>query len=65
MHIQINRRLIKNFDWGTFFIVILLSIIGIMTIYSATRPLLPHEQPNYHIKQIYWLLLGITALFLL
>ena len=40
MHMQINRRLIKNFDWGTFFIVILLSIIGIMTIYSATRPLL-------------------------
>ena len=63
MHMQINRRLIKNFDWGTFFIVVLLSIIGIMTIYSATRPLLPHEQPNYHMKQICWLLIGITALF--
>jgi len=63
--LKINRRLLKNFDWGTFSIAILLSIIGIMTIYSATRPLLPADQPNYHIKQIYWLLLGITALFLI
>jgi len=61
--LKINRRLLKNFDWGTFLIVILLSIVGIMTIYSATRPLLPTDQPNYHIKQIYWLLLGIAALF--
>ncbi|MBI5206002.1 MAG: rod shape-determining protein RodA [Nitrospirae bacterium] len=62
--LKIDRRLIRNFDWATFSLVILLSIIGIMTIYSATRPLLPNEQPVFHIKQIYWLLIGMSALFL-
>jgi rod shape determining protein RodA len=62
--LNIDRRLIKNFDWVTFSLVILLSIIGIMTIYSATRPLLLTDQPNFHIKQIYWFLIGICALFL-
>jgi len=62
---RIDRRLIKNFDWVTFSIVILLSVIGIMTIYSATRPLLPTDQPDYHIRQIFWLLIGIAALFLI
>lgn len=64
MGLRIDRRLIRNFDWVTFSLIILLSIIGIMTIYSATRPLLPTDQPNFHIKQIYWLLIGICALFL-
>lgn len=63
--LNIDRRLIKNFDWITFSLVILLSVIGIMTIYSATRPLLPDEQSGYHIKQIYWLLIGVAALFLI
>ena len=63
--LKIDRRLIRNFDWATFSLIILLSIIGIMTIYSATRPLLPNEQPTFHIKQIYWLLIGMSALFLI
>ena len=62
--LKIDRLLIKNFDWATFSLVIFLSIVGIMTIYSATRPLLPHEQPTYHIRQFYWLLIGISSLFL-
>ncbi|MBI4689260.1 MAG: rod shape-determining protein RodA [Nitrospirae bacterium] len=62
--LNVDRRLIKNFDKVTFFLVVLLSVIGIMTIYSATRPLLPTDQPGYHIKQIYWLLIGIAALLL-
>ncbi|MBI4684557.1 MAG: rod shape-determining protein RodA [Nitrospirae bacterium] len=62
--LNIDRRLFKNFDWATFSIIVFLSIMGIMTIYSATRPLLPNEQANYHIKQIYWLIVGIAALFI-
>ncbi len=61
--LSLDKRLIRNFDWALFSIIILLSIIGIMTIYSATRPLLPQEQSNYHIRQIYWLIIGIAALF--
>ncbi len=61
--LNIDRRLIKNFDWVTFSLVIFLSVVGIMTIYSATRPLLPTERSDYHIRQIYWLLIGIATLF--
>jgi rod shape determining protein RodA len=62
--INIDRRLIKNFDWITLSVIILISIIGIMTIYSATRPLGPEEHSTFYIKQAVWLLLGLVALFL-
>lgn len=62
---KFDRRLIQNFDWTTFSLVVLISIIGIMTIFSATRPLLPDEQSDYHVRQIYWLFIGITALFVI
>lgn len=61
---KIDRRLIINFDWFTFTLIILLSIIGIITIYSATRP--PIEggiHPDFYLKQILWLLISITVLF--
>ncbi|MEW6067930.1 MAG: rod shape-determining protein RodA [Nitrospirota bacterium] len=63
--IRIDRRLAENFDWITFLIVILITILGIMTIYSATRPAVEGEQPGFYLKQILWLILGIVALFLI
>ena len=62
--LNIDRRFIKNFDWITLLIVILIILIGIMTIYSATRPLVAGEHPRFYIKQTTWLILGIIALFL-
>jgi rod shape determining protein RodA len=62
---NIDRRLIKNFDWITFSISILIALIGIMTIYSATRPLLAQEHSGFYIKQASWLILGIIVLFLI
>jgi rod shape determining protein RodA len=59
---RIDRRLINNFDWPLFASALLLSVLGIMTIFSATRPLPGTEQPVYYIKQIYWLLLGLAAM---
>jgi rod shape determining protein RodA len=61
---RIDRRVIKNFDWVTLSITIFLALIGIMTIYSATRPLMPEDHPGFYMKQIYWLVFGIIALFL-
>ncbi len=61
---KIDRRLITSFDWFTFALIILLSIIGIITIYSATRP--PIEtgtHPDFYLKQILWLLISIIVLF--
>lgn len=62
--LNIDRRFIKNFDWVTLLIAILIALIGIMTIYSATRPLATEEHPEFYIKQASWLILGIIALFL-
>jgi rod shape determining protein RodA len=60
---KIDRRLIKNFDWVTLSIIMVLSFIGIMTIYSATRSPLPGgEMPTFYIKQFYWLLVCTLAL---
>lgn len=62
--LKIDRRLIKNFDWITFLIVVSLALIGIMTIYSATRPPLGiGDHPDFYLKQILWLLISIVVLF--
>jgi rod shape determining protein RodA len=59
---KIDRRLIANFDWVTLAIVLFLSVAGIMTIFSATRPLLGGGHPPYFIKQTYWLAIGLAAM---
>lgn len=63
--LSIDRRLIKNFDWITFSIIILITLIGIMTIYSATRPLTEGVNSRFYIKQALWLLFGVLALFMI
>jgi rod shape determining protein RodA len=34
----------------------------VITIYSATRPILASHQPNYYAKQLLWVVLGLAAL---
>lgn len=63
--LRIDRRLIKNFDWLMLSITIVLALVGIMTIYSATRPLAAEEHSGFYIKQALWLIFGIIALFLI
>ena len=63
--INIDRRLIKNFDWITLGVAIAISLIGILTIYSATRPLGAQQQSPFYLKQISWLIIGLFALFLI
>lgn len=63
--LKIDRRLIKNFDWLTLLIITVLTLIGIMTIYSATRPpLADGGHPDFYLKQMLWLIIGIAALFI-
>ena len=63
--LRIDRRITKNFDWITLSIVIVIALIGIMTIYSATRPPIEGEHSRFYIKQTLWLIIGIIALFLI
>jgi rod shape determining protein RodA len=58
---MIDRRLLKNFDWSILFVAVALSFIGIMTIYSATRPVLDAEQQSYYLRQFYWLGLSLIG----
>lgn len=60
---KIDRRLIRNFDWVTFSLIFFLSVAGIMTIYSATRPPIPGgEMASFYIRQIYWLTVSVIAM---
>lgn len=61
---MIDRRLLKNFDWSLLAVVLALSLIGVMTIYSATRPLSGTEQQSFYLKQLFWLFLGMVCIFL-
>ncbi|GAB6182912.1 rod shape-determining protein RodA [Thermodesulfovibrio hydrogeniphilus] len=61
--LKIDRRMIEHFDWMTLMVVIFISIIGIMTIYSATRPPMDEGQhPPFYVKQLLWLCIAILSL---
>ena len=60
--ISLDRRTIQNFDWFTFGLVLFMSIVGILTIYSTTRPIGTEEASNFYLKQILWLGIAIVAL---
>ena len=62
---MIDRRLIDNFDWSILFVLVILSMIGVMTIYSATRPILDIKQQAFYSKQFYWMLLSMVAFFVI
>jgi rod shape determining protein RodA len=59
---KIDRRLIQNFDWVTFATVIVISLIGIMTVFSATRQPGQAAQSPLFLKQAMWLLVGLVGL---
>jgi len=55
---MIDRRLFSNFDWTLYGIVALISIIGIVNIYSASSYQMLGTP--FFIKQIYWVLGGLV-----
>ncbi|MSN24417.1 MAG: rod shape-determining protein RodA [Geobacter sp.] len=56
---MIDRRLLTNFDLILAGLVIVVCLLGIMNIYSATTPY-KVIGTAYYIKQLYWMLAGIT-----
>lgn len=58
---MIDRRLILNFDWSIFLVALVLSLIGVSTIYSATRPVLDAAQQSFYIRQLYWIGLSLLC----
>ena len=57
-----DRRLITHFDWIFLGLVWLIAAMGILAIYSASQGY--PGQPDYWLRQLYWLGLGSLAGFL-
>ncbi len=62
---MIDRRLLKNFDWSILFVALVLSLIGAMTIYSATRPIFDAAQQPFYLRQFYWIGFSLICFFLI
>ena len=60
--IKPDRRLIVNFDWTLFSLVLLLSGIGLLNIYSAGFSLTDFHRVPPYIKQIQWILIGVVGM---
>ena len=60
--IRLDRRLILNFDWTLLMLVLILSGIGLLNIYSAGLTLTDLRQTPLHIKQIQWICIGFAAM---
>ena len=69
-----DRRLMRYFDWPLFFIVIGISLFGVVTIFSATSievtqapatimEMLQTQPLTYARLQLLWILVGIVAMF--
>ena len=56
------RRILsfRDFDWPLLSLVLLLCIISVLEIYSAT---LHTKYSGFHTKQIYWIAAGLVAMF--
>ncbi len=58
-----RRKYFITFDWYLFAIILMLSIISILTILSATRPVISDVQSKFYIKQLIWSIVGVVSLF--
>ena len=61
---MIDRRLVENFDWWILLAAVILSVIGVITIYSATRPVFDIEHQSFYVKQLYWIGLSLVSFFI-
>jgi rod shape determining protein RodA len=62
--IKLDRRLILNFDWTLLTLVLTISGIGLLNIYSAGFTLAGLHQTPLHIKQVQWILIGLVGMAL-
>lgn len=61
---MIDRRLLQNFDWPLLGLILLITGIGIVNLYSAGYNNTPEGVTPVYMKQSYWLLVGLAVMFL-
>lgn len=64
---MLDRRMLANFDWMLFSLVLIIACIGLSTVYSATwMPGMPgtpaHGMPATFLKQLQWIIGGIIVM---
>ncbi|MFC1863406.1 rod shape-determining protein RodA [Thermodesulfobacteriota bacterium] len=60
-----DRRLLQNFDWILLLVLIIISAISVLNLYSATFPIRDSGGAQIFVKQIYWFLVGFVVLFMM
>jgi rod shape determining protein RodA len=60
--VKFDRRLFLHFDWTLFLLVVGLSVIGVMNIFSAGFSTHELKQSPQFIKQIQWVFVGLAAM---
>lgn len=59
--LRVDRRCFQNFDWILFFLLIAVSIMALLNLYSASYPPNSWGMPPY-IKQCYLFLMGLLGI---
>ena len=59
---MIDRRIVSHFNWLYFFAILTVSVIGVVTIYSANHARPEEFFRGLYIKQIYWIVYGLIAM---
>jgi rod shape determining protein RodA len=58
-----DRRLLQNFDWVLMALLILIGLISVLNLYSATFPIKDAGGSQIFMKQVYWYLIGFGLFF--
>jgi len=59
---KIDRRLLFNFDWTLLVLILLISLVGLLNIYSAGYSLDNFRQETLYIKQAQWIVIGLVLM---
>ena len=62
---MLDRRLIQNFDWILLLLLLLLSAVSVVNLYSATYPIRNIGGTQVFDRQLYWFLTGFVVFMLM
>ena len=57
--VKFDRRLLFNFDWVLLFLVLSISLIGVLNLYSAGYSLADLNGKPLYVRQMYWIMIGL------
>lgn len=61
--VKIDRKHLENFDFSLFLTMLVITVIGVVAIYSAGYDPVSSTFKKYYARQIYWLILGYIMFF--